>query len=230
MLEPRTGPRVGSSPDTAPTRNAPSERDAPRAPSVRVHSPSKLIGEALGALLRKAGFEVLDSAKADVSVCDLRSFAPPFPPPPARDGSPPSLALVAADERARRAALEAGYRGCLDGEESADALREMLQAVLRGEVWAARDVGCSTTSARPLSERERQVLALLVQGFPNKRIARLLGLAEGTVKGYVSELLYKFGAKNRAALIAQRGRNAWFGGAPASSTPEPDNLERFSGS
>lgn len=56
-----------------------------------------------------------------------------------------------------------------------------------------------------LTLRERQVLALLSTGHSNATIGETLGLAEATVKKYVSAVLAKLGAQNRvqAALLAQ---------------------------
>ncbi len=51
-----------------------------------------------------------------------------------------------------------------------------------------------------LSGRQRDVLALLVQGRSNKEIARTLGLAEGTVKIHVTALFTKLGIHRRAAV------------------------------
>jgi len=55
-----------------------------------------------------------------------------------------------------------------------------------------------------LSEREREVLALVGQGLSNAEIARRLHLVEGTVKSYVSAILARLDAKNRvqAAILA----------------------------
>lgn len=58
-----------------------------------------------------------------------------------------------------------------------------------------------------LSDREREVVALIGQGMSNAEIGSALHLSEATVKGYVSAVLGKIGAVNRvqAALVAYRG-------------------------
>lgn len=55
-----------------------------------------------------------------------------------------------------------------------------------------------------LTEREREVLALIAAGSSNKEIAAELHLSVGTIKGYVSEILAKLGVSSRtqAALLA----------------------------
>jgi DNA-binding NarL/FixJ family response regulator len=57
-----------------------------------------------------------------------------------------------------------------------------------------------------LTEGERSVLRLLAKGMSNRAIGRLLHLTEGTVKGYVSNVLAKLKLKDRtqAALFAVR--------------------------
>jgi DNA-binding NarL/FixJ family response regulator len=57
-----------------------------------------------------------------------------------------------------------------------------------------------------LTGREREVLALVARGLPNKLIARELGIAEKTVKTHVSSILAKLGVTDRtqAALLAVR--------------------------
>lgn len=57
-----------------------------------------------------------------------------------------------------------------------------------------------------LTAREQSVLELIAQGLSNKAIARRLALTEGTVKGYVSQILQKIGINDRtqAAMYAVR--------------------------
>jgi DNA-binding NarL/FixJ family response regulator len=57
-----------------------------------------------------------------------------------------------------------------------------------------------------LSKQERQILELIGQGLTNRQIGERLGLAEKTVKNYVSHLLAKLGMERRtqaAALVAR---------------------------
>jgi DNA-binding NarL/FixJ family response regulator len=53
-----------------------------------------------------------------------------------------------------------------------------------------------------ISPRQREVLALLVKGYSNKRIAQELLLGEGTVKIHVAGLLRNLGVSNRAGAAA----------------------------
>ena len=53
-----------------------------------------------------------------------------------------------------------------------------------------------------LSPRERQVLALMADGAPNKVIARTLAIAERTAKFHVAAILAKLHARNRSEAVA----------------------------
>ncbi len=55
--------------------------------------------------------------------------------------------------------------------------------------------------SRVLTARERQVAFLVIRGLSNKRVARELGLSEGTVKIRLHNIFRKLGAKNRYGLI-----------------------------
>jgi len=72
---------------------------------------------------------------------------------------------------------------------------EIMQAVLRvADNPAARQYH--------LSERERDVLRLVVRGFSNRQIAANLTLSESTIKFHVSNILSKFGIATRAEAVA----------------------------
>lgn len=106
-----------------------------------------------------------------------------------------------------RRAMEAGARGYLlkdaPAEQLADAIRRVaaggkaIDPELAQEAWG---------EANPLTDRERQVLALAAEGLAGPDIAERVCLAEGTVRNYLSEAIGKLGAANRveAARIARR--------------------------
>ncbi len=106
-------------------------------------------------------------------------------------------------------ALQAGARGYLLKEISTEELLESIRAVHAG----ARRVSTAAASrlaeritGQELTDRETDVLKLLVNGKTNKEIAAALEIAEGTVKGYVASVISKLGASDRteAATTALR--------------------------
>lgn len=56
-------------------------------------------------------------------------------------------------------------------------------------------------AALGLTHRQGEVLTMLLQGLPNKRIARALNVTEGTVKEHVSGILLRLGVANRVEVI-----------------------------
>ena len=75
-------------------------------------------------------------------------------------------------------------------------------------VDAARNANAGARQPAPLdrlSERQKQVFALLADGLSNKAIARRLGITEGTVKTHVATIFDLLGVHNRvAAVVAAR--------------------------
>lgn len=70
-----------------------------------------------------------------------------------------------------------------------------------------RDVALGESYAEfGFTERQAQVLALLLRGMANKRICRELGLAEGTVKIHISAILKRFGVANRTQAVLAANR------------------------
>jgi DNA-binding NarL/FixJ family response regulator len=76
-----------------------------------------------------------------------------------------------------------------------------------------------------LTHRERTVLRLIGEGLSNRQIAGHLGLAEKTVKNYISRLLPKLGVERRtqAAILATRWRGRLIGDT---SSPQRDPAAR----
>jgi DNA-binding NarL/FixJ family response regulator len=94
----------------------------------------------------------------------------------------------------------------------ADGAAFLSPAVAHRVIRDYRATGVSATRARQrvatLTDRERDVLALLGAGHSNAEIARTLHIVEGTVKAHVSSILDKVGARNRvqaAVLSYQSG-------------------------
>ena len=61
-------------------------------------------------------------------------------------------------------------------------------------------------SLEPLTNREKRVLALVVDGLPNKAIAMRLGSSESTVKAHLREVFRKLDVDSRAAAAARAAR------------------------
>ena len=55
--------------------------------------------------------------------------------------------------------------------------------------------------ARELTKRQRQIVALVRDGYPNKLIARMLRVGEGTVKTHLHAIYLRLGVENRASLV-----------------------------
>jgi DNA-binding NarL/FixJ family response regulator len=111
-------------------------------------------------------------------------------------------------------ALAAGARGYLLKDAAPDELVRGVRAVMEGRAALEPSVAARLLDrmAEPeggeLSEREREVLGLLVRGASNKGIAHQLGLSENTVKAHVAHIFNKLGVQSRAEAVAvalQRG-------------------------
>ncbi len=107
-------------------------------------------------------------------------------------------------------ALEAGAIGYLLKDAAIDELAEAVRAAWAGRVTLAPAAARALAEANQepavpahnLTEREREVLALVVEGLSNLQIARRLGISPSTARFHVSTILSKLGAANRAEVAA----------------------------
>jgi DNA-binding NarL/FixJ family response regulator len=61
----------------------------------------------------------------------------------------------------------------------------------------------------PLSEREMEVLNLVVEGKSNKEIASILGISHQTVKNHITSILRKFGVEDRTQAVVYALKRGW---------------------
>ncbi|HWN27340.1 MAG TPA: response regulator transcription factor, partial [Actinomycetospora sp.] len=110
-------------------------------------------------------------------------------------------------------ALDAGAIGYLRKDAEPDWLVGAVRSAARGESpldpRAARIVLTGRSKPTPvsvLSGREKEVLVLVAEGLANKQIARVLGIAERTVKAHLTSVFTQIGVTDRtsAALWAHR--------------------------
>ena len=112
-------------------------------------------------------------------------------------------------------ALEAGAIGYLLKDVSADELARAIRAAHAGRATLSPEAAqalVETANLPPvpgldLTERERVVLALMVEGLNNTQIAGRLTVSPSTIKSHVSSVLSKLGVASRTEAVALALRN-----------------------
>jgi two-component system response regulator NreC len=131
-----------------------------------------------------------------------------------------------------RASLAAGASGYVVKRSADSDLLAAIRDVHRGRTvldpsLSARVVHGSlrrrgaaepTTPTALLSQREREVLELVAQGFTNQQIADHLGLSVKTVETYRARLVEKLGLQSRAELVRYALDSGLFGGEAGSAS------------
>jgi DNA-binding NarL/FixJ family response regulator len=144
-----------------------------------------------------AGEEILEEVSEEIS----------------RDGSQ-ALLVLTDDERVAvslRALPVRGW-GFLPPDAAPDELEAAIVAVGAGLVVLPREASGPTLRSldgagedldEPLTNREREVLALLSRGLSNRLIARELHISEHTVKFHIASLYAKLGVSSRAGAVGE---------------------------
>ena len=110
-------------------------------------------------------------------------------------------------------AIVAGARAYLGESAGPDLVRRAIDVVTAGSIWAPRRLLCRVIDRlmktpnlsqvlyrQQLTQREQQVLELILGAHSTREIARQLGIEQRTVKAYVGRLMRKTGADNRIQL------------------------------
>jgi DNA-binding NarL/FixJ family response regulator len=122
------------------------------------------------------------------------------------------------DQQTPLALVRKGARGVVRKHREADHLGTAIRKVSAGEIWLSR--GClsrliddmaTTADGHPqpphrsgefsvLTEREREVVALIAEGLHNRAIAQKLGITENTVRHHLTAVFGKLGVADRLEL------------------------------
>jgi DNA-binding NarL/FixJ family response regulator len=127
------------------------------------------------------------------------------------------MLTVSEDEDDLLAAMKAGASGYILKGAGAGELAGVIRSVHAGEVYVApalawgmlREMRSPRTSPYDeLTDREREVLELVAEGLSNQEVGERLGLAEKTIKHYMTNILGKLQVRSRveaALLVAREG-------------------------
>lgn len=128
------------------------------------------------------------------------------------------------DLEAHQQAFASGAMGLVHKEQAATVLLKAIEKVHAGEMWidramAARVIGGLSRAGAParqdpeaakiltLSRREREVIALIGEGLPNKRIAERLFVSEATVRHHLTSIFSKLDVSDRLELLVYAHRH-----------------------
>ncbi|CAH2214935.1 response regulator transcription factor [Tepidibacter aestuarii] len=111
-------------------------------------------------------------------------------------------------------ALANGANGYLLKDVNIDNLIQAIRSVVNGKLLIESDIAFklaeyilkskiddNQAQFLSLSEREKEISDLLIQGYSNKEISNQLNLSSGTIKNYVSSIYAKLGTNNREDAI-----------------------------
>jgi len=131
----------------------------------------------------------------------------------------PILVVSADDDIAVQKKVKlAGAHGFINKQEATHVFIKAVASLSKGGTWFIDTIQQINHANQPkelaitaeelgLTIRQGQILAMIIQGLPNKRIAQVLSLSEQTVKEHVSGILSRLGVSNRIEAITKlRGK------------------------
>jgi DNA-binding NarL/FixJ family response regulator len=161
----------------------------------------------------------VDAIDPDVVLVDFTTLYNSFPE---IEGSRKKYHFILLDTNCGRdnlvsAVLKKKISGVLLGNSSSALLIKAIRSVAKGEVWIDKHtfknilsginaLGSDRSSA--LSDREREVVSLIGEGFRNKEIAHRLHISEPTVKTHLNRIFQKLNVRNRSELVSYAIKNS----------------------
>lgn len=160
------------------------------------------------------------AARVDVLCCDLNlegrteglEVLEAIHDPRSMAGPPPAVLILTAYRQPSliRAALDRGAAGYLDKSAEVGEILDAIRTVARGgTVYLAVDLTRSRDVRRRPSDREIQVIDLVVAGSTNAEIASALGLSERTVESHLRRLFDRYGSMSRTELAVLSIQEGW---------------------
>jgi two-component system nitrate/nitrite response regulator NarL len=172
--------------------------------------------------------KVLTKLKPDILLLDLRM--------PGMDGlevleqiklhSIPTRVIALSDAKNNRdvvSAMRRGARGIVQKQSAGQVLFKIIRRVHSGEISLDESLGVAVMQdfSRPaeapprrknvlLSDREKEIVHLVAQGFRNREIAEKLFIAQQTVKNHVHDIFDKLGVSDRLELALYAVHHHWF--------------------
>lgn len=130
----------------------------------------------------------------------------------------PELPIVmlsgSANVQIMRQVVQSGAAGFVNKSSLSDELLDAVRMVLNGDVyWPQRESGfnpLSVDDARPaLTQKQEQVLQLLLDGQTNREIALTLHVSDETVKTHITAILRHFDVQNRTQAVVAAARSGY---------------------
>lgn len=177
----------------------------------------EVVGEAVDG---ESAIELIPDLKPDVVLLDIRmpgkNGLDVLRELSAAESLPPTIILTTFDDdQLVLGGLKAGAKGYLLKDVSLEQLVSAVKTVADGGslvqpavterllkgLEGMQNKFSSLDQPDPLTARETEILRLMAGGYSNKEIANSLGVAEGTVKNHVSNILSKLGVRDRTRAV-----------------------------
>ncbi len=215
--------------------------------SVLLAHPNRLIRESIASFLDGAGFRViaqvedepslrratvehrpdiilLDWEISEIHVDAVRGLAADVP------GATVVLLTRPQPSETFVEAMREGVKGYLSVNLSPEEFVQSLHMLIKGDIVVSRDMAGEVQkvikstgpekTGEGLSEREREVLSLVVNGATNREIAQRLIISEHTVKVHLRNILNKLNLRNRQQAAAYAARKGLVKNVEAEPGPE----------